>query len=233
VATFSTVTLTGSTTFQGKQLTGSTVEMHLVPASVVDQVYLYAVNQHATLSRVITVEGIDNSAGVHTSLQTLLPKEGLSLVWPGFPMTAGASVKAFASVTADVRIFGFVHRFGATANDKEYSYNVHTATPADGVGVNIDTASTAGNSIHVVPASSLDRIELYASNLDPADQEITIEWFDATTTNNITVTIPAQQSIMNVVPGLYLPAAAAVNVFATKNDVINIYTRIARESVPA
>ena len=98
----------------------------------------------------------------------------------------------------------------------------------NGRGIKVAATATAGTTIHATgtSASVLDEVWLYAYNDDTAAIALTIEWGGVTDPDDtIVVSIPAQQGLTLVVPGLILSgtgaAASTVAAFAgTANKVV-------------
>lgn len=98
----------------------------------------------------------------------------------------------------------------------------------DGRGIKVVQTATAGDTIHTGPsdADDYDEIWLYAYNGHTADVLLTIEWGGVSVPDdNIKVTIPYQEGLVLVVPGLVLKGNAAplvVKAFAFVTSVIVI-----------
>lgn len=99
----------------------------------------------------------------------------------------------------------------------------------DGRGIKVTQTATAGDTIHTAPsdADDYDEIWLYAYNSHSADVLLTIEFGGATAPDdNIKVTIPYQEGLVLVVPGLVLKGNASplvVKAFAATANVISIF----------
>lgn len=74
----------------------------------------------------------------------------------------------------------------------------------DGKPIIIAATATAGTLIHTAVAGTTDgtydEIRLWASNVSAAAVNLTIEWGDATTTNNIKASIPASSGLYLLIP---------------------------------
>lgn len=99
-----------------------------------------------------------------------------------------------------------------------------------GYGILIVQTATAGTAIHTVPASVTDEIWLYATNNDTSAVNLTIEFGDATATNNIKLSIPATSGLTIVLPGLILAATYTVKAFAGTTSKISVFGYINRIS---
>ncbi|MBN1250094.1 MAG: hypothetical protein JXC32_20685 [Anaerolineae bacterium] len=95
-----------------------------------------------------------------------------------------------------------------------------------GKAIKVAASSTPGTTIHTAVAgtSDLDEIWLYAVNSAAADVKLTLEWGEATAPDgNIEVTIPAENGLVLVAPGLLLQNELVVKAFAGTADVILIH----------
>jgi len=94
-----------------------------------------------------------------------------------------------------------------------------------GKSIKIAATATAGTLIHtaVSGTSDLDEIWLYAVNSSSSAVKLTIEWGEATAPDgNIEITIPAEEGLMLVAPGLLLQNGLVVRGFAATGNVICI-----------
>jgi acyl-coenzyme A thioesterase PaaI-like protein len=80
----------------------------------------------------------------------------------------------------------------------------------DGKPIAIAAVSTPGTLLHTGPTitTTLDEIWLYAMNTHTAAIKLTVEWGDATTANNIEYTVPAENGLYLIAPGLLLKGNA-------------------------
>jgi len=112
MADFSKVQLSGSTS--GKNIkvvatasTGTTI--HTAHASDLDEVWLWAMNS-TTAALKLTIE-FGGTAAPDDLIETTIPAEdGPHLVIPGWPLTGGLLVTAFAASANVVTINGYVNR---------------------------------------------------------------------------------------------------------------------------
>jgi hypothetical protein len=118
MATFSKITLTGSTDGRAVLISGTTsgganlVHTASATATDYDEVWLYAMNTDTT-ARKLTVEWGSNSSPGDLIEITIPAESGLTLVSPGLVLKGNASalvVKAFAATTNVVAVYGFVNR---------------------------------------------------------------------------------------------------------------------------
>ncbi len=106
--------LTGTGNGTGLKVTSTTAAgadtVHTVPASVKDEVWLYATNDDSASDVTLTVlfGGTDNPDDfTHISIS---PRRGVVTVIPGFVLGAGLVVKAYASSANKILVHGFVNR---------------------------------------------------------------------------------------------------------------------------
>jgi len=93
-----------------------------------------------------------------------------------------------------------------------------------GKGILVAETATAGTTIHTAVAGTtdIDEIWLYGVNAHSADIKLTLEWGEATEPNgNIEITVPAEEGLMLLVPGLLLQNGLIVKAFAgTANEIV-------------
>jgi hypothetical protein len=96
-----------------------------------------------------------------------------------------------------------------------------------GKGVKVVATATTGTTIHTTGTSAtvLDEIWIYATNLDPLQITLTLEWGSTSVDDNIKIAIPPGAGETLVVPGFILrgngSAGLTVSAFAgTANKVI-------------
>jgi hypothetical protein len=93
-----------------------------------------------------------------------------------------------------------------------------------GKGILVAATATAGTTIHTAVAGTtdIDEIWLYGVNTHSADLKLTLEWGEATEPNgNIEITVPAEEGLMLLVPGLLLQNGLIVKAFAgTANEIV-------------
>lgn len=93
----------------------------------------------------------------------------------------------------------------------------------DGRLVKVVATSSAGTTIHTAHATSLDEIWLWAVNSDSTDRKLTIEFGGTSSPDDlIEVTIPAEDGLYAVVPGLILTGSVVVKAFAASANVVLI-----------
>lgn len=95
----------------------------------------------------------------------------------------------------------------------------------NGKAIKVAATATLGTTIHTARdgTSKWDEVWLYAFNSHSADVALTIEWGGVTDPDNITeVTVPYQQGLFLVVPGLLIQNSLVITAFAATANVITI-----------
>tara|TARA_R100000458_G_scaffold23416_1_gene20966 strand:- start:618 stop:986 length:369 start_codon:yes stop_codon:yes gene_type:complete len=101
----------------------------------------------------------------------------------------------------------------------------------NGLGIKLtDTASSgntdAGYLIHsaVSGTTDMDEVWLFCHNSSTAGVVLTLEWGGVTAPDNtIEVTIPPEEGLMQVAPGLLLQNGLHIKAFASAANVLTIY----------
>lgn len=97
----------------------------------------------------------------------------------------------------------------------------------NGKPIKVVATSTAGTTVHTAvagtTAGTYDEIWLWAQNNYTIDVVITIEWGDASTENNIKLTVPYQSGLIPLIPGFILQNSLTVKVFAGVANVVSIH----------
>lgn len=92
-----------------------------------------------------------------------------------------------------------------------------------GKNIKVAATATAGTLIHTAHATSIDEIWLWCVNSDTSDRKLTIEFGGTTAPDDlIEVTIPAEDGLYLVVPGLTLTNSLVVRAFAATANVLSI-----------
>jgi len=104
----------------------------------------------------------------------------------------------------------------------------HLSGAADGLAVKVAATSSTGTTIHTAvsgtTAGTFDEIWIWATNTSTSPVKLTIEWGTTTAADgNIEVTVPAEQGLMQVIPGLILHNSKVVTAFAATGDVICLH----------
>ena len=100
----------------------------------------------------------------------------------------------------------------------------------NGRGIKVVATATAGTTIHTAIAGTtdMDEVWLWAQNIHTAAVTLTLEWGNASTDDNIIVTIPAKSGLYLVAPGLLLQNELVVKAFASTANVIIIHGYVNR-----
>ena len=104
----------------------------------------------------------------------------------------------------------------------------HLSGAADGLAVKVAATSSTGTTIHTAvagtTAGTFDEIWIWATNTSTSPVKLTIEWGTTTAADgNIEVTVPAEQGLMQVIPGLILHNTKVVTAFAGTANVICLH----------
>ena len=96
----------------------------------------------------------------------------------------------------------------------------------NGKGIKVAAAATPGTTIHTAGAGSTnwDEIWLYCVNSSASPVKLTVEWGQADAPDgNIEKTIPAEDGLYLIVPGLLLQNELVVKAFAGTANVLIIH----------
>jgi len=95
--------------------------------------------------------------------------------------------------------------------------------------IKVAATGTPGTTIHATgtSATTVDEIWLYATNTDTTDRKLTVQFGDTTSPDDlIEVTVPAEDGLLLLVPGLPLvgtgAAARTVRAFAATTNVVTV-----------
>jgi len=92
-----------------------------------------------------------------------------------------------------------------------------------GKNIKVVATATAGTTIHTAHATSIDEIWLWCVNSDTTDRKLTIEFGGVAAPDDlIEVTIPAEDGLYLVVPGLTLTNSLVVRAFAATANVLSV-----------
>ncbi len=100
----------------------------------------------------------------------------------------------------------------------------------NGRGIKVVQTATAGTTIHTAVAGTtdMDEVWLWAQNNHTAAVVLTLEWGNASTDDNIIVSIPAKSGLYLVAPGIMLQNELVVKAFAGTANVIIIHGYVNR-----
>ena len=110
-------------------------------------------------------------------------------------------------------------------------------TTGTGLAIKVAATATAGTTIHTASSTvtTIDEIWLYAVNSSASSVKLTIEWGEATAPDgNIEFTVPAEDGLYLITPGLLLQGnatAKVVKAFAGTANVIVIHGFVNRITV--
>jgi len=96
----------------------------------------------------------------------------------------------------------------------------------NGRGIKVVATASAGTTIHTAVAGTADwdEVWLYAQNSDAFSLKLTLEWGGTTSPDDtIEVTIPAEQGLVLVAPGLLLQNELVLKAFAASANLITIH----------
>lgn len=92
-----------------------------------------------------------------------------------------------------------------------------------GKNIKVVQTATAGTLIHTAHATSIDEIWLWCVNSDTTDRKLTIEFGGVAAPDDlIEITIPAEDGLYLVVPGLTLTNSLVVRAFAATANVLSV-----------
>ena len=93
----------------------------------------------------------------------------------------------------------------------------------NGRPIRVAATATLGTTIHTAHASAIDEITLWAVNSDSTDRKLTIEFGGAVAPGDIIeVTIPAEDGLYMVCPGLILTNSLVVTAFCATASVVSL-----------
>ena len=104
----------------------------------------------------------------------------------------------------------------------------HLSGAADGLAVKVAATSSTGTTIHTAvagtTAGTYHECYLYCVNTSADAVKLTIEWGTTTAADgNIEVTVPPEQGLMQVVPGLILQNSKVITAFCDVANVVCIH----------
>lgn len=97
----------------------------------------------------------------------------------------------------------------------------------DGMPIKVVATASTGTTIHTAVSGTIagtyDEIWLYAFNSDSSTRVLTIEFGDTTAPDhNIVMSIPPQQGLQLIVPGLLLQNSKVITAFASVANVVTV-----------
>lgn len=104
-----------------------------------------------------------------------------------------------------------------------FSKQLLSGTPADGRNILVAATASVGTTIHTADATAKDEIWLWAVNSSAASVKLTIEFGGTTAPNDhIEFTVPAEDGLYMIIPGLVLTGSLVVTAFAATTNVVSI-----------
>lgn len=103
---------------------------------------------------------------------------------------------------------------------------IKLSSSTNGKAIKVAATATAGTALHtaVTGTTDYDEVWLYAVNSSASSVKLTIEFGGVTAPDNlIEFTVPAEDGLYLISPGLLLNNAQTVAAFAGTGDVIMIY----------
>ncbi len=89
--------------------------------------------------------------------------------------------------------------------------------------IKVVATSTLGTTIHAAHATSLDEIYLWAVNSDTTDRKLTIEFGGVSSPDDlIEFTVPAEDGLYAIVPGLILTGSVSCTAFCASANVVSV-----------
>jgi len=236
---YTTQGLSAATTFQGINITSTASTgnlIHNMPISNEDRVWMWASNRDSS-DRTLTV-AIEGVLTTSSQILNIPTRNGLNQIFNGLTLKSSGvteiDIRAWASVTNTISIFGYVMRQGTTGPDKLYTTEVISGGDGDGSGINVVATASAGNTAHTAAGTNgIDKVYLYATNLNAAaDRVLTVEWSGTGAEDRFAQTIPFRDGLILLSPGLCLPTGASILVFADVTTDVNIWGEVYREVDP-
>tara|TARA_R110000824_G_C14949738_1_gene650783 strand:- start:33 stop:386 length:354 start_codon:yes stop_codon:yes gene_type:complete len=96
----------------------------------------------------------------------------------------------------------------------------------NGLGIKIAQTTATGDTIHTAVAGTtdIDEVWLFAHNSSTAGVKLTLEWGGVTDIDNtIEVTLPPEEGLMQIAPGLLLRNGLHIKAYAASTNVVTIY----------
>ena len=93
----------------------------------------------------------------------------------------------------------------------------------NGRNVLVVATGTPGTLIHTAHATAHDEVHLWATNTDTTDRKLTIEFGGTTVPDDlIEFTVPAEDGLYALIPGLRLTGSVVVRAFCATANVVTI-----------
>lgn len=98
----------------------------------------------------------------------------------------------------------------------------------NGLAILVAATATLGTTIHTAHATALDEITLFAHNYSAADVKLTIEYGGVADKDTIEFTVPAEDGLYKILPGLVLTGSVVLTAFAASATAIGIVGHVNR-----
>lgn len=103
----------------------------------------------------------------------------------------------------------------------------------DGKGIKVAATGSPGTTIHTalsnVSANEWDAVYLWAVNTSGSSVKLTIQWGGtASPDDDIEFTVPAEDGLYEIIPGLILQNGAVIKAYAATADVIVLHGYVNR-----
>lgn len=101
----------------------------------------------------------------------------------------------------------------------------------NGRGIKVVATSTLGTTIHTADANDQDEVWLWAVNSDSTDRKLTIEFGGVSAPDDlIEFTVPAEDGLHLMIPGIPLTGGVVVTAFAASANVVMLHGYVNRIS---
>ncbi len=99
----------------------------------------------------------------------------------------------------------------------------------DGRGIKVVPVATPGTLIHTAHATNLDELWLFAVNSDTVARKLTMEYGGVAVPDDLVeFTVPAEDGLHLVIPGLILTNTLIVRAWAAAANVLGVYGYVNR-----
>jgi hypothetical protein len=99
----------------------------------------------------------------------------------------------------------------------------------NGKGIKVVATASAGTTIHTADANDKDEVWLWAINSDSSDRKLTIEFGGTTSPDDlIEYTVPSEDGLHLVIPGLPISGSVVVKAFAASANVVMMHGYVNR-----
>ena len=99
---------------------------------------------------------------------------------------------------------------------------IELSAGTDGLAVLVAATATVGTTIHTAHASALDEVWLWAHCYDTTARKLTIEFGGVAGKDTFEFTVPAEDGLYQVIPGLIITNSKLVTAFAATATSIGL-----------